>query len=342
MKAVLFVDHGGPERLQLEEVQDPSPGPNEVVVQVKACAVNHVDLWVLKGGPAYPVQRPHVLGADVAGIVESVGSAVTGLKRGQRVIIAPGISCFQCDRCKAGNDNLCDTYSILGTKTWGGYAEKVKVPGANVIPIPDSISFEEAAAFPLTFVTAWHMLITRGGLKRWNYVLVIGASSGVGSAAIQIAKLHGAFVLATATSDEKLKMARELGADAVVNSSKESIAHVARAWTQKRGVDIVIEHVGPATWESSIGSLAPNGRLITCGSTTGPEVKIELRYVFSRELSILGNRMGTRAELNEIIGLVGMKKLKPVIAKTFPLAEARQALEFMEERKQFGKIVLIP
>jgi NADPH:quinone reductase-like Zn-dependent oxidoreductase len=230
----------------------------------------------------------------------------------------------------------------VGARHWGGYAEKVKVPAANVLPIGDSLSFEDAAAFPLTFLTAWHMLVTRAGIKRWNYVLVIGASSGIGTAAIQIAKLHGAFVLATATSDEKLKRARDLGADAVVNSSKESIAHVARAWTQKRGVDIVIEHVGPATWEQSIGSLAPNGRLVTCGSTTGPEVKLDLRYVFSRELSILGDRLGVRSELNELLGLVGMKKLKPVIAQTFPLKEARAALEMMEKREHFGKILLIP
>jgi NADPH:quinone reductase-like Zn-dependent oxidoreductase len=342
MKAALFKEHGGPDVLTLADVADPAAGAGEVVVQVKACALNHLDLWVLKGGPAYPVQRPHVPGADVAGLIDSVGKGVSDLKPGQRVVIAPGISCFECAMCKAGHDNLCETYSILGAKFWGGYAEKVKVPARNVIPIPDSLSFEEAAAFPLTFLTAWHMLVTRAGLKRGQYVIVIGASSGVGTAAIQIAKMHGASVLATATSDEKLQRARDLGADAVVNSSKESIAHMARAWTQKRGVDIVFEHVGPATWDQSIGSLAPNGRLVTCGSTTGPEVKIDLRYVFSRELSILGNRMGTRAELNEIVGLVAGKKLHPQIAKTFPLAEASAAVRMMDERRHFGKILLIP
>jgi 2-desacetyl-2-hydroxyethyl bacteriochlorophyllide A dehydrogenase len=342
MKAIIFKEHGGPENLSLATVPDPVPEKDEVVVQVKACALNHVDYWVLKGGPAYPVQRPHVLGADVAGVVEGLGKGVNDLKCGQRVIIAPGISCFQCTMCKAGYDNLCETYSILGAKFWGGYAEKVKVPAANIIPIPDSLSFEEAAAFPLTFLTAWHMLVTRAGLKRWQYVIVIGASSGVGTAAIQIAKMHGAFVLATSTSDEKLQRARELGADAVVNSTKDSIAHVARAWTQKRGVDIVFEHVGPATWDQSVGSLAPNGKLVTCGSTTRPEVKKDLRYVFSRELSILGNRMGTRAELNELVGLVASRKLKPLISKTFPLADAAAALTMMEQRQHFGKIVLIP
>jgi len=333
MQAVVFEEHGGPEKLQFKTVPDPVAGPDEVVVRVKACALNHVDLWVLKGGPAYPVQRPHVLGSDVSGIVESTG---------QRVVITPGLSCFQCAMCKSGHDNLCETYSILGAKFWGGYAEKVKVPARDAIPIPDSLSFEDAAAFPLTFLTAWHMLMTRAGLKRGQQVLIIGASGGIGTAAIQIAKLHGALVLATATSDEKTRQARALGADAVVNSSKESIAHVARAWTQKRGVDIVFEHVGPATWEHSIGSLAPTGTLVTCGATTGPEVKLDLRYVFSRELSILGARMGTRSEFQQIVPLVAQKKLTPQISKTFPLAEARAALEYMDQRQHFGKILVIP
>ncbi len=342
MKAVIFKEHGRPEKLQLATVPNPVAEKGEVVVQVKACALNHLDFWVLKGGPAYPVQLPHVLGADVSGVVESMGKDVKDLERGQRVVITPGLSCFECAMCKAGHDNLCETYSILGTKLWGGYAEKVKVPANAVIPIPDSLSFEAAAAFPLTFLTSWHMLVTRAGVKRWQYVIVIGASSGIGTAAIQIAKLHEAFVLATATSDEKLKQARELGADAVVNSSKDSIAHVARAWTQKRGVDIVFEHVGPVTWDQSVGSLAPGGRLVTCGATTGPEVKLDLRYVFARELSILGARMGTRAEFNEIISLIAAKKLKAHIDKTFPLAEARAALDYMDQRKHFGKILLIP
>ena len=342
MQAALFEEHGGPEKIQIRSVADPVAGAGEVVIQVKACALNHLDVWVLKGGPAYPITLPHVLGADVSGIVDSVGPGVTDVKPGQRVVVAPGISCFLCAMCKAGFDNRCETYSILGAKLWGGYAEKVKVPASNAIGIPDSLSFEEAASFPLTFLTAWHMLMTRGGLKAGQQVLVIGASSGVGSAAIQIAKLHGATVLATATSDEKIRQARELGADAVVNSTKESIAHVARAWTHKRGVDIVFEHVGPATWDQSIGSLAAGGRLVTCGATTGPDVKIDLRYVFSRELSILGARMGTRAELQAIVPLVADKKLKPLVSQTFPLAAARSALEHMEQRQHFGKIVLIP
>ncbi len=342
MKAAYFKQHGGPDQVEYGEVPDPQPNTGEVVVQVKACALNHVDLWVLKGGPAYPVQVPHVLGADVAGVVERLGSGVQNLKLGQRVVIAPGSSCAQCERCRSNQENRCDSFSILGAKSWGGYAEKVKVLARNVMPIPDALSFETAAAFPLTFLTSWHMLITRAGLKAGEKVIVIGASSGIGSAAIQIAKLQGADVLATVTADEKMAAARNLGADAVVNSSKESIAHVARAWTQKRGVDVVFEHVGPATWDQSVGSLAPGGRLVTCGATTGPEVKMELRYIFSRELSILGARMGVRSELDELLKLVIAQKLKPVIAKTFPLAAARAALEYMDQRKHFGKVVLIP
>lgn len=342
MKAIFFQEHGGPEKLQWGDLPDPVPDADEVVVRVKACALNHVDLWVLKGGPAYPVQRPHVLGADIAGVIESVGSGVTDLKPGLRVVVAPGIHCGQCAPCREGYDNRCESYSILGAKFWGGYAEKVKVPARNILPIPESLAFEQAAAFPLTFLTAWHMLLTRAGLKSGQQIIVIGASSGIGSAAIQIAKMHGASVLATVTSDEKIAPARALGADAVVNSTKESIAHMARAWTQKRGVDIVFEHVGPATWDQSIGSLAPGGKLVTCGATTGPEVKLELRYLFSRELSVIGARMGFRRELDEILKAVAAGRLKPVVAKTFPLAKASAALEFLDQRKHFGKVVLLP
>jgi NADPH:quinone reductase-like Zn-dependent oxidoreductase len=342
MRVALFTEHGGPDKIQLANVTDPVAEPGEVTIQVKACALNHVDIWVLKGGPAYPVTLPHVLGADVSGVISSIGKGVKGFKKGQRVVVAPGISCFQCAKCKAGRDNICENYSILGAKRWGGYAEYVSVPAGNVSPIPASLSFETAAAFPLTFVTAWHMMVDQGAVKKGQHVLVIGASSGIGSVAIQIAKLHGAQVMATATTDEKLQRARSLGADAVVNSTKESIAHMARAWTQKRGVDLAIEHVGPATWDQSLGSLTPGGTLVTCGSTTGPEVKIDLRYVFSRELAIHGNKMGTRADFKKVLSLVIAKKLKPVIAKTFPLSEARAALEYMDQRQHFGKIVLIP
>ncbi len=342
MKAAVFEEHGGPEKILYKDVADPVAGPGEVVVQVKACALNHVDLWVLKGIPAYPVTRPHVLGADVAGVIDSIGPGVQNVRIGQPVVIAPGLSCGQCPFCLAGRDNLCETYSILGTRRWGGYAEKVAVPASNVTAIPDSLAFEEAAAFPVAFTTAWHMLVTRAGLKSWNYVLVIGASSGVGCAAIQIAKLHNAFVMGTVTSDGKLQQARGIGADAVVNSTKESIAHVARAWTQKRGVDVVIETVGPATWDQSIGSLAPGGRLVTCGNVSGPEVKLELRYLFGRELSVLGARMGTRAEFQELVGLIAGQRLRPQIAQSYRLADARSALEMMAQRQHFGKIILKP
>ncbi len=341
MRAALFHESGGPHQLRIEEIDDPTIGAHEVLINVKACALNHIDLWVLSGHPAYPVSRPHVLGSDVSGIVERIGKDVGTIKEGQRVVVSPGMSCFKCQPCKGGHDNLCESYSILGAKLWGGMAEKVKVPAANVLPIPDNLSFETAAAFPLSYMTAWHML-TRSGLKKGADVLVVGASSGVGSAAIQISKYYGARVLATVTSDAKAELARSLGADAVINSSKESIAHMARAWTKKRGVDIAFEHVGPATWEQSIGSLAPGGVLVTCGATTGPEVKIDLRYLFSRELSILGNRMGTLADMTTLTQLVSTKKLTPRIAKTFSLDHASEALDMMEQRQHFGKIVILP
>jgi len=254
--------------------------------------------------------------------------------------VTPGIPCFLCENCIQGQDDRCSNFVIFGTKQWGGYAEKVKVSSRYVLKIPDTLSFEESAAFPLSYLTAWHMLITRAALQKGERVLVIGASSGIGSAAIQISKWKGASVLATVTSTEKMSLAKQLGADAVVNSTEQSITHMARAWTDKKGVDVVFEHVGPATWEQSIGSLAPGGRLVTCGATTGPEVKIDLRYIFSRQLSILGSRLGKRQELESILSLIAKQELKPTIAKIFPQAKAAEALQTMLDRKHFGKILL--
>jgi NADPH:quinone reductase-like Zn-dependent oxidoreductase len=342
MKAIVFHEHGGPEKLKFQEAPDPSVGPGQVRVRVRACALNHLDLWVLKGIPAYHTRLPHIPGSDVSGVVEQIGEGVGGIQAGDRVFIAPGISCFACAYCLSGRDNLCLNYRILGAGTDGGYAELVSAPARNILPIPEGLSFEEAAAAPLTFLTAWHMLITRARLCAGEDLLVLAGGSGIGSAAIQIGKLIGARVLATAGSAEKLNRARELGADELIDYGKEDFAAEVKRLTGGKGVEVVFEHVGPATWEKSILSLAKDGRLITCGATTGPRAEIDLRYVYSRQLSLLGSIMGTRGELLTLGVLLARKKLRPVIDSVFPLSEARAALEKMLSRDLFGKIVLKP
>ena len=344
MKASIFHEFGGPEKLVYEDVPVPSIGRDEVLVRVRACALNHLDIWVRQGIPAYKLILPHISGCDISGVVESVGDDVdiTRIKQGDRVIIAPGLSCFKCPYCLAGMDNLCETFRIIGGQVDGGYAEYANAPAINLIPIPDGISFEEAAAFPLTFVTSWHMLIERARLAPGEDVLIIGAGSGIGSAAVQIAKLTGARVIATGGGDEKLELAKKLGADEIINHSQEDFSHRVKEITNGRGADVVFEHVGPATWDKSMASLAKNGRLITCGATTGPEVKIDLRYVFMRQQTIMGSIMGTRRELLQITNLIGQGRLKPVIDSTYPLSDARKAQERMLNRENFGKIILLP
>lgn len=340
MKAVLFRAHGGPDKLSYEDLPVPKIGPEEVLVRVKACALNHLDIWVREGNPAYPMPLPHVSGSDVAGIVEEVDSHVDGITVGQRVVVLPGISCWRCDACLAGRDNFCRSYGLLGAIVHGGYAEYVKVPFRNVLPIPENLSFEQAAAFPLVSVTASHMLFALAGLQHGETVLIMGAGSGVGVMAIQMAKLAGARVITTVGSDDKIPKAVILGADAVINHAKEKVSERVKLLTEGHGVDVAIEHIGPDVWDSCLMSLAKGGRLITCGATTGGDVKLNLRYVFSRQLTIKGSYMGTRAELVKVLELMGQGRLISVIDRTFPLQEARAAQELMISRKFFGKIVL--
>jgi NADPH:quinone reductase-like Zn-dependent oxidoreductase len=283
-----------------------------------------------------------VPGSDVAGEVVAVGDGVTNVQVGDKVIVNPNLTCGECEWCRMGEDSMCQSFGIFGAKCWGGYAEYAKVPARNLIPMPSNLTFEQAAAFPLTFLTAWHMLITRAGLKAGERVLVIGAGSGVGVAAVQIAKLAGAFVIATAGTDEKCEKAKALGADATINHSRENIADKVRELTDGRGVDVVFEHVGPAVFEQCIRALAKGGRLVTCGATSGPTVTVDLRYFYSRQLALIGSMMGRTSELLTIVRLVGEGKLKPVIDRTFPLADAAKAQEVLESRNFFGKLVLIP
>lgn len=344
MKAAIFREFGGAEKLVYTDVPVPQIGDDEALIRVKACSINHLDIWIRQGIPAYKLSLPHISGCDIAGTVEALGRDIDGggIKTGDRVIVAPGLSCFKCPNCLAGMDNLCESYRIIGAQVDGGYAEYARVPGINMIPMPEGISFEEAAAFPLTFLTAWHMLIGRARLAPGEDVLVIAAGSGIGVAAVQIARLAGARVIATAGTDEKLGAARALGADEAINHAREDVADRVKEITHGKGADVVFEHVGPATWDKSIASLAKNGRLITCGATTGPEVRIDLRYLFMRQQTLMGSVMGTRRELLQVTQLIGEKRLKPVIDSTYPLSETRQAQERMLNRQNFGKIILLP
>jgi NADPH:quinone reductase-like Zn-dependent oxidoreductase len=336
VQAVRFHQHGGPEVLAFEEAPDPVAGPGEALVRVRACALNHLDLWQRRGMPKVRLPFPHISGADVAGEVVSGGLA------GTRVMLQPGVSCGTCFHCLAGRDNLCGSYDLLGYMRDGGYAELVKVPLANLVPIPDHVGFVEAAAFPLTFLTAWHMLVGRAALRPGETTLVLAAGSGVGQAAIQIAKMLGARVIATAGGATKLERARALGADEVIDHYEQDVAAEARRFTAGRGVDVVVEHVGEATWEKSVRSLARGGRLVTCGATTGPGGPIDLRVLFARQISLLGSYMGGKAELLEVSRFFFEGRVGPVVDTTFPLQDAAAAHERLERKEQFGKIVLVP
>jgi NADPH:quinone reductase-like Zn-dependent oxidoreductase len=342
VKAVVFHEHGGVDKLRYEDRPDPVVKDSEVLVRVKACALNHLDLWARQGLPGIKIPLPHISGNDICGEVVRTGKLVSKTHPGDAVIVSPGLSCGMCEYCLSGRDSMCRSYKIIGYLVDGGYAELVSVPEVNLIPQPEGLSPEEAAAVPLVFMTAWHMLVTRANVSPGESVLILGAGSGVGSAAIQIAKLHGARVIATAGSEDKLRRAKELGADDLINHAQQDIAEEARKITQKRGVDIVFEHVGSATWERSIRALAVGGRLVTCGATTGYGAQTDIRFLYSRQLSILGSYMASKGELLRVVELVRQRRLKPVVDKVYPLAEAAKAQERMEKREHFGKIVLKP
>ncbi len=343
MRAILIKRFGGPEVLERGEAPDPVPGPGEVLLKVKACALNHLDIWVRGGIPSYHIQLPHILGCDVAGEVAALGEGVSTAKVGQRFAVSPGRSCRRCAECLSGRDNHCRRYGVIGAHGGpGGYAEYLAVPEDYLLPIPDSMSFTEAAAYPLTFLTAWHMLMTHGGCGPGQCVLVLGAGSGVGVAAIQIAKLCGARVLAASTSEAKLEKAKALGADEAILLPKQDLVKETRRATDGAMADIVFEHVGQAVFDAALKSLKSGGRLVICGATTGPEITVDFRYVFSRELRIQGSMMGTQSEMRLVAKLAAEGRIKPVVGKTFPLDQARAAHEYLSGKNQFGKVVLIP
>lgn len=340
MKAARIHSHGGPEVLVYEDAPEPKIRADQVLVRVRACSLNHLDLFVRNGIPGMKVSFPHILGSDIAGEVAQVGELCWRIKPGERVLLAPALSCRQCDACLNGRDNECRRYALFGSTIDGGNAEYVAAPEYAVIPIPGNLAFEQAAASPLVFLTAWHMLFTRARMQPGEEVLVLAASSGVGQAAVQLAKLFHCRVIATAGGDAKLAKAKELGADEVIDHYRQDISAEVKRLTNRRGVDIVFEHVGAATWRKSVESLAPAGRLVTCGATTGYDVQVDLRYLFSKQQSLLGSFMGTMGELHQALKFVFNGKLRPVIDHVYPLKEIRAAHERVERKEQFGKVVV--
>jgi NADPH:quinone reductase-like Zn-dependent oxidoreductase len=342
MKVARIHEHGPAEVLRYEDAPEPKIKANQVLMRVRACALNHLDLFVRAGIPGMKFNMPHVLGSDIAGEIVETGPLCERVKPGWRALLSPGLSCRQCDQCLVGNDNLCRRYTMFGYAADGGNAELLAAPEYSVIQIPDDMTFEEAAATPLVFLTAWHMLMARARLQPGEDVLVLAASSGVGSAAIQIAKMFQCRVISTAGGPAKMARARELGADYVIDHYQQDIAAEVKKITGKRGVDVVVEHVGLATWQKSLESLAPAGRLVTCGATTGFDARIDLRFLFSKQWSLLGSFMGTMGELHQVLKFVFRKQLKPVVDRVYPLAEIRAAHERLENKEQFGKVIVKP
>jgi NADPH:quinone reductase-like Zn-dependent oxidoreductase len=348
MRAALFRRHGGPEVMEVGDVPAPAPGPGEVQVRVTAAAMNHIDLWLRQGLPALPVPFPHIAGGDVCGVVSALGAGVKAMPdraEGDRVVVNPSLSCGRCAACLAGRDTFCPDWRMLGEQTHGGQAEFVVVPAANLVPAPRAtVALDDAqlAAIPTVFMTAWQMLVERAAIQQGETVLVIAAGSGVGTAAIQIAKLYGARVIATASTDAKLAAARALGADETINHATQDLVAEVKRLTGKRGVDIIFEHVGAEVWPKLILSAARNGRIVTCGATSGWDARTDLRHVFFRQLEILGSTMGSKGDLFRILELVGSGRLKAIVDRTMPLAEAQAAHRILQDRGVFGKIVLTP
>ena len=341
MKAVRIHEYGGPEVLRYEDIEVPAAKANEVLIRVKACALNHLDLWIRQGKPRVKT-LPHILGSDISGEVVQAGELCWRVKPGQRVLLAPGVSCRECEHCVSGQDNQCSQYTLFGSGIPGGNREYMTAPEYAVIPIPDNLSFEEAAAAPLVFLTAWHMLFGRAGLQAGEDVLVLAASSGVGMAAIQLAKLFHCRVIATAGGEAKMAKATALGADHVIDHYQQDIAAEVKKITNQRGVDVVFEHVGAATFAQSTASLARGGRWVTCGITTGYDVKLDLRPLFTKHQALLGSFMGTLGELHRVLKFVFQGKLKPVVDRVFPLHDIAEAHRYLENKEQFGKVVVVP
>lgn len=340
MRAMVIHEHGDVDVLEPMEIPTPEPAPGEVRVAVKAIAMNHLDLWVRRGGPAFKhIEFPHRLGAECTGVIDKVGEGVA-MEVGKKVVVSPGISCGTCAACLGGADNLCRDYKILGENTQGCYGEYICVPAVNIAPFPERLNFIGAAAGILTYQTAWQMLVEKAGVAPGDWVLVHGAGSGVGVAALQICKLFGARVIATAGSDEKLEKAREWGIKHAINYRNQDFVPFVRGATQKQGVDIVFEHVGGETFTKSIKVVRSGGTLVTCGATAGGVAEIDLRHVFFRQLNVMGSTMGSKATLLRCLHHVQNGDFEPIVDKVFDLEDAGTAHQYLASRKNFGKVVL--
>ncbi len=340
MKAIYYNEHGGRDVLTYGDVDDPVAGPGEGVVDIRAAALNHIDLFLRRGLPGLKIPLPHIPGCDAAGVVSALGEGVTGLSVGERVLVNPSISCGHCEFCDRGDASLCTTYTLIGETTRGTCCEKISIPARNAIPLEESMSFEEAASIPLVFLTAWRMMISRGRVSPGEDVLILGASAGVGIAAIQIAKHAGARVMAAASTGEKLDLCRELGADVLINYAEEDFVRRVRKETDKRGADVVVDYIGRETWVKSLKCLVGGGRLLTCGATTGYDPQIDLRHVFYRQLEIIGSTMGGLNDLLKPLRLIESGKMRAVVGATFDLEQTADAHRLMEERRSLGKIVI--
>jgi NADPH:quinone reductase-like Zn-dependent oxidoreductase len=341
MKAVVFHEHGDVNVLKVEEMPQPTPGLTDVVVKVHACGVNRLDIYS-RAGRTKIAPMPHIAGSEVAGEIVAIGDAVSGLTTGQRVAVAPYLFCGQCEFCRSGEEVICLKSDIVGLGSQGGYAEYIRVPASSIVPLPPEVDYVPAAAVGLAAITAWHMLTKQVPLTPGQDVLVHAAGSGVGSAAIQIAKLSGARVITTVGSAEKIEHARKLGADEVINYREQDFFQEVRRITNKRGVDVVVEHIGASTWEKSVASLTRRGRLVTCGATTGNEGQTNLWNLFAKELSLIGSYGGTRQDLADVLKLVATKRFQPVVDSTYTLARIGEAHQRMENREQFGKLIVTP
>jgi alcohol dehydrogenase len=345
LKAIVFHEHGEVDQLQLEEIPEPKLGPNEVLIHVRAAGCNYNDIWARRGLPGVKIILPHVSGSDAAGEVVAKGAQVRSLNEGDRVLVHPGLSCRICEACTSGNEIFCREFKIWGFQTGpndGSYAEMARLPEVNLVPMPASLSFEQAASLPLVLETAWRMLVTRAQIRPGQFVLIWGAAGGLGVMAIQICRLFNAIPVAVVSSADKAALVRRLGAEHVIDRKAEDVQARVRDITSRRGVDIVFEHVGEATWEQSVAALKWGGTIVVCGATTGYEAKTDLRFLWNKQQNHLGSHLGTKAELLAALRFVEGGEIQPVIDRTFPLSEAGQAQERMESDQAEGKLILVP